>query len=253
MSLNHVPIFVINMEDNLPRLRDVTNQLKTFNLEFERIDAVAGRSLTQQQLNDCYDSELNKQFHHRDLTKGEIGCYLSHRKIWQKMNDENTDRALILEDDIAIKSEISEGLDISNDEQGWDVSKVAYAENVTPAETKKVNQNIELVSYYKVPNRTMGYFITQDAAKKMLNKDKIYRPVDVDFQFYRDFDISVCGFVPSCVEISPVFGLDEQSDIVRQNCGEHNNHSTFWRNLKYRFSLNKRRKTQSYQLDNFQI
>ena len=241
------------MEDNLPRLRDVSEQLQAFNLEFHRVNAVAGRGLSAQQLNDCYDQVQNKKHHHRDLTKGEIGCYLSHRKIWQNMIDENIDRALILEDDISVKKEIIECLNIAEQSQGWDVIKVADAENITPAKTKKVNGTIHLVSYNKVPNRTMGYFITQAAAKKMLSKEKFFRPVDVDFQFYSDFDVSICGLVPNCIEISPEFGLDDQSDIVRQNQGEHNNHSTFWRNLRYRFTLKQRRKTESYQLDNFQL
>lgn len=241
------------MEDNLPRLRDVSEQLEAFNLIFTRVNAVAGLSLTSQQLEDCYDHASNKKHHHRDLTKGEIGCYLSHRKIWQTMIDQNIDKALILEDDISVQKEIIDCLSIAQKSQGWEVIKVADAENITPAQTKKVNGSFELVSYNKVPNRTMGYFITKAAAEKMLSKKKFYRPVDVDFQFYSDFDVSVCGLIPNCIEISPEFGLDDQSDIVRQNQGEHNNHSTFWRNLKYRFALKQRRKSESYQLDKFQF
>ncbi|NVK23387.1 MAG: glycosyltransferase family 25 protein [Gammaproteobacteria bacterium] len=251
MSSHSVPIYVINLDDNQPRLADVTEQLEVLNLNFERISAVAGRRLTEQEITECYDANNNLKHHHRDLTKGEMGCYLSHRKIWQKMVDGQIPKALILEDDIRIQPRLLEALDIANKSQGWEVIKVADAESVCPAHSKELTDNMTLVSYFKVPNRTMGYFITLEAAKKMLSLKRFYRPVDVDFQFHTDFDVSVCGITPNCIDISPEFGLEEQSDIVRQNQSEHNNHSTFFRNLKYRYSLYKRRKTESYQISDF--
>lgn len=40
------------------------------------------------------------QFHGRALTYGEIGCFLSHYKVWQQVVASNLDTVLVLEDDI---------------------------------------------------------------------------------------------------------------------------------------------------------
>lgn len=52
--------------------------------------------------------EMNIQFmpgyedpyHHRPMTMGEIGCFLSHFYIWQNIVEKKLDEVLILEDDI---------------------------------------------------------------------------------------------------------------------------------------------------------
>jgi len=251
MNERRIPIFVINLEDNVPRYEDVKSQLDALNLSFERIDAVAGKLLSQAEITAIYDKQTNRKLHHRNLTVGEIGCYMSHRKIWQMMQEQKIERALILEDDIVAKPQLLDCLRLMESANGWDVIKIADFERVTPAKSQRVSEQFELVSYKKVPNRTMGYFITRQAAAKMLRREKIYRPVDVDFQFYSDFDISVCGLRPSCIEISPEFGTEESSDIAKQNRGGHNNRSTFLRNLKYRYQLYVKRKQISFTLDKF--
>lgn len=39
-------------------------------------------------------------YHHRQMTMGEIGCFLSHYKIWEKIVEKQQEQVLILEDDI---------------------------------------------------------------------------------------------------------------------------------------------------------
>ena len=39
-------------------------------------------------------------YHHRPMTMGEIGCFLSHYRIWEKMLKDDLNEVLILEDDI---------------------------------------------------------------------------------------------------------------------------------------------------------
>lgn len=39
-------------------------------------------------------------YHHRPMTMGEIGCFLSHFHIWQNIVEKQQKEVLILEDDI---------------------------------------------------------------------------------------------------------------------------------------------------------
>lgn len=39
-------------------------------------------------------------YHHRPMTMGEIGCFLSHYNIWKKIVEQDQELVLVLEDDI---------------------------------------------------------------------------------------------------------------------------------------------------------
>jgi glycosyl transferase family 25 len=99
-------IFVINLDHRADRLEFLTNQLKKFDLSFDRIPAINGNFLTSPYPIANYKRFLLNQ--KRPIVPGEIGCAESHRLIWKKMLDENISYALILEDDVKISSEIIE-------------------------------------------------------------------------------------------------------------------------------------------------
>lgn len=248
-----IPIYVINMASSTERLADVTAQMERLNLTFERIEAVVGAELSQDEINKVYDADANKKRHHRNLTPGEIGCYVSHRKAWQKIVEGDSEFALVLEDDIHINDNLTACFELVTKSMGWDFLKISDTEDVKVANKKRLNSEFDLVSYNKVPNRTMAYFLSKPAAIKMLEHKRFFRPVDVDVQCYADFGVSVCGLRPNCVEMSQELGLPEQSDIAKINKGSHSSRSSFFRNLKYRWAMYNRRKQVSYDLDNFQI
>ncbi|XQF93946.1 glycosyltransferase family 25 protein (plasmid) [Pseudoalteromonas espejiana] len=82
-------IFVINLARSTKRLIQTTERLSAVNLTFKRIDAIDGNNLTDKQKHLNYSPQLNKQKYHYALSNGQIGCYLSHRKAWKKIVDEN--------------------------------------------------------------------------------------------------------------------------------------------------------------------
>lgn len=248
-----IPIFLINMECSIERLNDVKHQLDALNLSFSRINATVGAELSDKEIALAYDQNRNKSHHHRDLTKGEIGCYMSHRAAWQAIIEQDSEFALVLEDDISVNDNIINCFKLITKSVGWDILKLSDTENVKPANHKRLNSEFELVSYNKVPNRTMAYLITRQAAQKMLSQTRFFRPIDVDVQCYADFGVTVCGLRPNCVEMSEEFGTPDKSDIAKVNRGRHSSRSTLIRNLKYRFAMHNRRKTISYDIDNFTI
>lgn len=46
--------------------------------------------------------------HHRPLKMGEVGCFLSHYRVWQKILENNQTRVLIIEDDARFESNFSQ-------------------------------------------------------------------------------------------------------------------------------------------------
>lgn len=61
----------------------------------------------------------------RPMTLGEIGCFLSHYYIWQKMVESNEQEVLILEDDIKFEPYFKErAIALMNDAHlvsNWDL------------------------------------------------------------------------------------------------------------------------------------
>ena len=101
-------VFVINLDKSTDRLALCQQNLERLGIDFERIPAVYGKDLSEQQVVDFYDRAANQKGYKKDLNTGELGCYLSHIKCWQKIVDEQLDFALILEDDFVLSDDFIE-------------------------------------------------------------------------------------------------------------------------------------------------
>jgi glycosyl transferase family 25 len=102
-------IFVINLKSRTDRLENIKlliDQLKLDKKKIEIFEAVVGNKISNDEINNILsisslDTLLNKSTNHKDIrSKGAIGCYLSHYKIWEKVVNDNLNNVLILEDDI---------------------------------------------------------------------------------------------------------------------------------------------------------
>ena len=99
--------FVINLDSSKDRLVSISQRLNELGIPFERIPAVNGRTLSDQQISQItypYDHFESKVRFTRELTKGEVGCFLSHRKCWERLLESEEEWALIMEDDINISN-----------------------------------------------------------------------------------------------------------------------------------------------------
>lgn len=102
--------YLINLDRNVDRLESASRQLKAIDIEFERISAVDGHALT-----DDERKRLMARFHarmarHNPLTRGELGCALSHAAIWRKMIEGRIPVALVLEDDVQFSDKFKRAL-----------------------------------------------------------------------------------------------------------------------------------------------
>ena len=98
-----IPTFIINLKKDSDRKEHMQRLCDEIGLTPTFIDAVYGKELNQKDLDAVYNEEKARQDLGRPLTRGEIGCSLSHLSIYQKMVNSNILYALILEDDIRIK------------------------------------------------------------------------------------------------------------------------------------------------------
>jgi glycosyl transferase family 25 len=193
-------IYLINLARSKDRLATCARQFDSHDLSFERINAFDGDELSPTELSRLYD--FRQSSYHKQLTSGEVACYLSHVRSWQKIVDEQLDYGVIFEDDILLEDDIKQGLEaIQNISEPWDLIKLAES----PVKRKVVHNisagDFSLVTYNKIPIRSCAQVISLAGAKKLLanNKD-ITRPVDVELQYWWESDLNVFGLQPYVVQ-----------------------------------------------------
>ncbi|WP_159237850.1 glycosyltransferase family 25 protein [Raoultella terrigena] len=96
-----LPIFVISLREDLDRRLLISKIMKELSVDFEFIDAVKGKSLSQEDLSRI-NLDLVESREKRKLALGEIGCTLSHIKTYKLMQERGIEWGCILEDDIIL-------------------------------------------------------------------------------------------------------------------------------------------------------
>lgn len=192
---------LINLAESKDRLSKMTCRLKKLGVEYERIEAINGKQLTQatkDSLTYPYNHFESKVRYTRELTDGEIGCFLSHRMCWEKLVASNEDFALIMEDDIEISTLASKYLLSSS----WvppsvDICQLSCLETIQKGRIKndflKIDEFVTLIiPVYPTPLGCQCYLISKHAAKTALMFSKKFPcPVD-DFLFSPWFTMANC-------------------------------------------------------------
>jgi glycosyl transferase family 25 len=97
--------FIISLPKDRHRREPLEKQLQKLAMPFSVVKAVHGESLSAEELAASYDRRKAIHLFNRELSKGELGCALSHLSIYRKMVEEDIPHALILEDDARILDE----------------------------------------------------------------------------------------------------------------------------------------------------
>ena len=104
---------LVNLDSDTQRYEYVNSQFQKLGIDITRVSAVDLRKASEDELKQ-YVAKLtsfNKLMRFpRTLLKGEVGCFLSHRKCWETLVKSNENYAFICEDDIVIADSIKEYL-----------------------------------------------------------------------------------------------------------------------------------------------
>lgn len=184
-----VPIFIISLSGSLDRQQLISKNLTTQGLKYEFIEAVDGKSLSEEYKSEVYNSIKAKEFFNRDLLLGEIGCALSHKKIYEKMIHEEIEYAVILEDDAIVdKSVVSAISTCIGNPFKWDL--ILLGHYATYSESKAIKSQTSFwgkkwygdLNFLRLTGKTSGthgYILTYEGAQKLYsNLAKITKPID---------------------------------------------------------------------------
>ncbi|KAI6244066.1 Glycosyltransferase 25 family member [Aphelenchoides fujianensis] len=178
-------VLVVNLERRPERMQRMERVMRTLGIEFTRFDATDGRLLTERELAPIHELPgYLDPFHKRPLKRGEIGCFLSHYRIWTEIVDEELDRALVFEDDIRFTenaTRILRGLieDLTKERTDWDLIYLGRKKNDPQAKEFFVpgHRYLSTVTY---SYWTLGYAISRQGAQKLLDARPLDRLVALD-------------------------------------------------------------------------
>jgi collagen beta-1,O-galactosyltransferase len=158
-SLGFDKVYLINLMRQSERRKRMLSALNELGLEYTVVNAVDGRNMTTKDLNEMgikpmpgYQDPILK----RKLTMGEIGCFLSHYKLWKEV---------IEEADTVVPS--------------WELiylgRKQVYSDEDEPFVPGANQLVFPSYSYW-----TLAYTLTLDGAKKLLAQHPLEKLIPVD-------------------------------------------------------------------------
>ncbi|HSV03286.1 MAG TPA: glycosyltransferase family 25 protein [Phenylobacterium sp.] len=178
------PIFLINLKASPDRRRAALQQLARQGLAPRLIEAVDGRALPPEEIARLVDAEGRLRRAPKPLSPAEVGCYLSHRAVLERIVAEAIPQALVLEDDLTAGDELAAVLQAiaARPMPPYDVIKLGISEPQEKAFTPilALTETSWLVRHHNVVNSNLAYVITRAGAERFLAYGRPIRyPVDV--------------------------------------------------------------------------
>ena len=195
--------FIIHLKRAEKRKPYVNEIISKLSMETEIISAVDGKLLTKDAINSHYSKKpLYQPTYPFEVNNGEIGCFLSFRKAWQKIVDQNLSAGLIFEDDVSLNLHVFEKSLASSlkwiEEHGY----IQFQVRSIPKNSKalKTNQEVRLLQPSPILLRCSAQLVSYSTAKKLLELTKKFdRPVDGLLQLNWITDMQITSIDPSGV------------------------------------------------------
>ncbi|MCC6006511.1 MAG: glycosyltransferase family 25 protein [Rhodobacteraceae bacterium] len=199
------PVHVINMAANVTRMARAAEHLRRAGVSFDRFEAVDGRALGPEALARVYDPVANAQRFRHALIAPEIGCYLSHLALWERLAASDAPGFVILEDDLAAADDLGAVLDALAAEpaNGWDMAKL-FSLDPAPRmlETRPLLPGRSIGRPWRIPSTTLGYAIRREAAARLAAQAlPMARPIDEDHKFFWEHGLTIVLVTPPPLRI----------------------------------------------------
>ena len=223
------PIFVISLKHS-QRRHAIAQRLNGLGLSFEFFDGVYGKTLSEQELAQI-DYHYLEEFDKRRMTAGEIGCAISHIRLYEYIRAQNIAEAIILEDDAVLSTSFKRIMaDLANIlPSRYEILFFEHGKAKSyPFIKRTLYEGYRLVRYrYPSKNSRRGimqataYMVNLAGIEKLLaHAYPIRMPADFLTGFIQQTGIHAYGIEPPCV----FRGADSEIDeIESRRAGESQN------------------------------
>ncbi|KAL2097203.1 hypothetical protein ACEWY4_006410 [Coilia grayii] len=180
-------IYLINLRRRQDRRQRMLNTLDVLGLEATLTDAVDGKALNSSQLVAMGIDMLpdyKDPYSGRVLTRGEIGCFLSHYNIWKQMVDKGQQQVLLLEDDVRFESRFKSRLltimqDVKAAALDWDLIYVGR-KRLQVKDPERWVKGVRNLVHPDYSYWTLGYALSLQGARKLLAAEPFGKMLPVD-------------------------------------------------------------------------
>uniref|UniRef100_A0A0R3RHK0 Glycosyltransferase 25 family member n=1 Tax=Elaeophora elaphi TaxID=1147741 RepID=A0A0R3RHK0_9BILA len=178
-------IYVINLERRNDRKAKMMELLKLMGYEYTWWKATDGHHLDSEHLYKeiKFLPGYEDPYYKRPMKKGEVGCFLSHYRIWQEVDEKKLSRVIVFEDDLRFSINSTDLLkelieDIDNSGIEWDLIYLGR-KRLEGANENWVagHRHLSTVDY---SYWTLGYMLSLNGARKLLGGDPLKKLVPVD-------------------------------------------------------------------------
>jgi len=207
-------VLVINLARSPERLAAIASQLDAIGVSFERVDALDGKELSDDFIEEVSPAQLVGKSYHRALSNAEVACSLSHKKAWQQIVDDDLDFAIVLEDDVELLDNFKDVLTLLSElpHGDWDFIKL-YA--LRRGGGRNIAKHFDFkghtfVTYHRYPLGFVGQAVSRQGAESLTrNLPFVTEPADGQLKSWWETGVFPFGLVPYCVTTN----LDGISDI----------------------------------------
>ncbi|XP_074835633.1 procollagen galactosyltransferase 1 isoform X2 [Carettochelys insculpta] len=180
-------VFMINLKRRADRRERMLHTLYEQQIDCKIIEAIDGKAMNSSQVEAMGIQMLpgyKDPYHGRPLTKGELGCFLSHYKIWQEIVERRLAKSVVFEDDLRFEIFFKRRLmnlvyDLEEEELDWDLIYIGRKRMQVEHPEKSVPHVRNLVeadySYW-----TLAYVISLQGAQKLLAAEPLSKMLPVD-------------------------------------------------------------------------
>lgn len=200
---NSVGAFLINLDRATDRLKFVKPCIDQLGFPVERISAVDGRLLPEDEIQKVCNLNTYKKYFKMLPELGTIGCSLSHEKFFRKFLESEYEFALVFEDDVVFNpEELKICVENAIEKKDlWDILSFELHHDGFPIKIGELCSNKSLSMYLAPVNHTGCYLINRSTAQKLLDKFfPIIMPIDHYFSAAWEFDIKFVGVEPRIVK-----------------------------------------------------
>ncbi|MFA5882577.1 MAG: glycosyltransferase family 25 protein [Acidimicrobiia bacterium] len=213
------PVWVISLERAQDRRESVTQAFSTLGIPFTMLDAVDGRMLSPDERR--RHSRWRSLFAiGRDMTPGDVGCSLSHLRVYERMLAAGVSEVVVVEDDVQPTAALVDVLvardALPDDWQVVTLHSLFASAGPEPLDRPALTGDHRVCTYARIPFGTQCYLINESGARRALDVAYPVRlPADELLYRRRPAGLRVYGIEPS-----PVVHADFGSELGTARAGD---------------------------------
>lgn len=204
MITQKIKIYVVNLKNDKKRKKHIIKELKKQNIKnFKIIEAVNGNNFSSKELElHKHKNKKGLNFWNTPMSPSQVGCALSHIKIYKNFVKSKYDVALIFEDDARFINNFSKTLEKFILENFKFKKQIILLSELKEFYTKPISK----INNYEIVNVTNAFFthaylINKEAAKKLTSFNYPVKTIADNFVFFKIYcGIKITGLNPFIVD-----------------------------------------------------